>query len=132
MDVTTDARVDIVDLTDRVEASIPMDVDAGICTISVRHTTAGLIVNEAEAGLLEDIQHWLETVVDLTEAYRHDRIDDNAAAHLRSILLGASVAVPVTAGSLDLGTWQRILLVESDGPRTRTVQVHLTAADRLE
>lgn len=127
IEISTADRVDVVDVTDEVDAGVPDGLDRGLCTVFARHTTAGIAVNEAEAGLLDDIRTLLGDLVADDAAYRHDRIDDNAAAHLRSILLGSSATVPVRAGRLDLGTWQRILLVEGDGPRSRTIDVVTTA-----
>lgn len=124
--IETDGRVAVVDVTDRVAGEIPADVDRGTCTVFVRHTTAGITVNEAEPGLLEDLEAALERLVPALDGYRHDRIDDNADAHLRSILLGSAATVPVKDGRLDLGTWQSLLLVEGDGPRRRTVDVIVT------
>lgn len=121
--VETDRRTQVVDITDRVRAALPETAD-GTATIFVRHTTAGVTVNEAESGLLEDIEAFLESSVDDRER-RHDRIDDNADSHLRATLLGPSSTVPVTAGGLDLGTWQSVLFVECDGPRSRTVEVRV-------
>jgi secondary thiamine-phosphate synthase enzyme len=120
-EVTTDARVTTVDLTDQVGASLPADAD-GTCTVFVNHTTAGVSINEAEARLLGDIERALETLVP-ESGWEHDEIDDNADAHLRSMLLGRDVTIPVVDGTLDLGTWQSVLLVECDGPRTRTITV---------
>lgn len=119
--VETDRRTHVVDVTERVEAALPADA-SGTATVSVRHTTAGVTVNEAEAGLLGDLESFLAGVVD-DEGWAHDDLDGNADSHLRALLVGPSVTVPVTAGSLDLGTWQSVLLVECDGPRTRTVVV---------
>jgi len=121
IEVSTDERVTTVELTDQVEAAVP-DTATGTCTVFVEHTTAGLSINEAEPRLREDIERALTELVP-ESGWAHDEIDDNADAHLRSMLLGRSVTVPVTDGSLDLGTWQSILLVECDGPRTRTVSV---------
>ncbi|WP_246983249.1 secondary thiamine-phosphate synthase enzyme YjbQ [Halorientalis marina] len=121
IEVSTDERVTTVELTDRVEAAVP-ETATGTCTVFVEHTTAGLSINEAEPRLREDIERALTELVP-ESGWAHDEIDDNADAHLRSMLLGRSVTVPVTDGSLDLGTWQSILLVECDGPRTRTVSV---------
>jgi secondary thiamine-phosphate synthase enzyme len=121
IEVSTDERVTTVELTDRVEAAVP-ETATGTCTVFVEHTTAGLSINEAEPRLREDIERALTELVP-ESGWAHDEIDDNADAHLRSMLLGRSVTVPVTEGSLDLGTWQSILLVECDGPRTRTVSV---------
>ena len=119
--VSTDERVTTVDLTDRVERTLP-ETPSGTCTVFVEHTTAGISINEAEPRLREDIEHALTELVP-ESGWAHDEIDDNADAHLRSMLLGRSVTIPVTDGSLGLGTWQSVLLVECDGPRTRSLTV---------
>ncbi|MFB6305295.1 MAG: secondary thiamine-phosphate synthase enzyme YjbQ [Haloferacaceae archaeon] len=119
--VETDERLTTVDVTDRVAASLPPDA-SGTATAFVRHTTAGLVVNEAEARLLDDVETLLDDLVD-AEGWRHDEIDDNADSHLRALFLGPDVTLPVTDGALDLGTWQSVILVECDGPRRRTVDV---------
>ena len=121
-EVETDRRVAAVDVTDRVEREVPDDA-TGVCTVFVRHTTAGVAVNEAESGLLADLEDHLRRLAPEDRDYRHDRIDDNADAHLRATMLGESVSVPVRDGELALGTWQSILFVECDGPRTRQVDV---------
>ena len=102
-------------------AALPDDA-TGAATVSIRHTTAGVAVNEAERRLLDDVETFLGGVV-ADDGWAHDSLDDNADAHLRALLIGASETVPVSGGSLDLGTWQSVLLVECDGPRTRTVEV---------
>ncbi|UPW00573.1 secondary thiamine-phosphate synthase enzyme YjbQ [Halorussus gelatinilyticus] len=124
-DVETDRRTQVVDVTDRVAAEIPDDA-TGLCTVFVRHTTAGVVLQEAESGLLDDIEAFAEGLAPSDGDYRHDRIDDNADAHLRATVLGESVSVPVEDGELALGTWQSVLFVECDGPRTRQVEVVVT------
>lgn len=124
--VETDDRTEAVDVTDRVVAEIPDDLEAGVCTVFVRHTTAGVVLQEAESGLLKDIEDFAEGLVPSDGDYHHDRIDDNADAHLRATLLGESVSVPVEDGGLALGTWQAVVFVECDGPRTREVEVVVT------
>lgn len=121
-DVRTDAETAVEDVTDRVNEAIPDDAAAGTCTVLVRHTTAGVVVNEAESRLLGDIERFVAELVP-DRGWRHDEIDDNADAHLRAMLLGPSVTLPVTDGRLDLGSWQSVLLVECDGPRSRTLEV---------
>jgi len=121
IEVSTDERLTVVDITDQVSDAVPQDA-TGTCTVFVRHTTAGVSVNEAEPRLLGDIERALADIVP-EEGWDHDRLDGNADAHLRSMLLGRSVTVPVVDGELDVGTWQSVLLVECDGPRTRTVTV---------
>ncbi len=117
----TDDRLTVVDITDRVEESIPTEAD-GTATVFVQHTTAGITVNEAESRLLGDFEAALGKFVP-DDGWAHDEIDDNADAHVRAMLVGASETLPVENGSLALGTWQSVLFVECDGPRTRTVRV---------
>lgn len=120
-DVRTEERLSAIDVTDSVESAIE-DEPTGTVTVFVQHTTAGITVNEAEPRLLADFEAALADLVDDT-GWTHDEIDDNADAHIRSMLVGPSVSIPVVDGSLQLGTWQSVLFVECDGPRTRTVQV---------
>ncbi|QGX96688.1 YjbQ family protein [Haloplanus rallus] len=119
--VSTDARLDVVDVTDRVAAAIPDDAD-GTVTVFVEHTTAGVVVNEAEPNLLDDVEAFLSDLVP-DEGWAHDRLDDNADAHLRALVLGPGETVPVVDGTPALGRWQSVLFVECDGPRERTVRV---------
>ncbi|WP_018256996.1 secondary thiamine-phosphate synthase enzyme YjbQ [Halomicrobium katesii] len=119
--VETDRRCQVVDVTDQVESALPADAN-GTATIFVRHTTAGVAVNEAESRLLGDFESMLTDLVP-DDRWDHDRLDGNADAHLRTLLLGPGETVPVDEGALSLGTWQSVLLVECDGPRRRTVTV---------
>jgi secondary thiamine-phosphate synthase enzyme len=118
-EVSTGGRTDVVDVTDRVREATP---DTDRVTVFVEHTTAGVVVNEAEPRLLGDLEAFVESLAPWGE-WDHDDLDGNAAAHLRSMLLGRSVTVPVVDGEPTLGRWQAVLLVECDGPRTRTVRV---------
>jgi secondary thiamine-phosphate synthase enzyme len=119
--VSTDARLDVIDVTDRVAAAVPDDAD-GTVTVFVEHTTAGVVINEAESRLLADVESFLSSLVP-DEGWAHDRLDGNADAHLRALLLGPSTTIPVTDGDLALGRWQSVLFVECDGPRERSVRV---------
>ncbi|WP_435346866.1 secondary thiamine-phosphate synthase enzyme YjbQ [Haloarchaeobius sp. HRN-SO-5] len=119
--VETNARLTTVDVTDRVRSAIPDDA-TGLCTVSVRHTTAGVVVQEAESRLREDVATFLADVVP-DDGWRHDEIDDNADSHLRATLVGRDVTTPVDDGDPELGTWGSVLVVECDGPRRRTVDV---------
>lgn len=130
IEVRTSERVDIVDVTAEVEAAVPGDIEHGICTVYVPHTTAGVVVNEHERRLLSDVKNALERLVPRDEGYGHDALDDNADAHLRATLLGASVTIPIESGELALGTWQSVLLVDCDGPRTRRLRVTAVRDDR--
>lgn len=124
VEVSTHRRVEVQDITDRLLAGYPIaEARNGLLVAICEHTTAGLCVNEAEPGLMTDIESWLERVAPTTGTFLHNTVDDNADAHLRAILLGHSVCLPVVRGTVGLGRWQRILFVELDGPRTRRVWV---------
>jgi secondary thiamine-phosphate synthase enzyme len=119
--VRTDRRLQVVDVTDSVRALVPDDA-TGTVTVFSQHTTAAVTINEAEDRLVDDIEEFLSNLV-IDEGWAHDEIDDNADSHLRAGLLGPSETIPVVDGTLQLGTWQSVLLVECDGPRSRTLVV---------
>ncbi|HET9482242.1 MAG TPA: secondary thiamine-phosphate synthase enzyme YjbQ [Candidatus Polarisedimenticolia bacterium] len=127
--VKTAGRIGIENVTERVSAELARSgLRDGIAVVSVPHTTCGLVVNEDEAGLRKDIVRLVATLLSPLAAeqpFSHDCVDDNAQAHLTSLILGHSVTVPVAAARLDLGTWQSIFLVEMDGPRSRSLDVRL-------
>jgi secondary thiamine-phosphate synthase enzyme len=127
--IETSKRIELVDITSEIQEEVrKSEIPEGICLISTRHTTAGIIVNENESGLREDILNLLDKLVPTSAGYRHDRIDNNADSHLRAVLLGASEALPILEGKLELGTWQRIFFAEMDGPRNRTINITLLRA----
>ncbi len=122
----TAKRQEIIDITDDVEACrAAARIDEGMVLVSAMHISASVFVNDHESGLWADILEWLETRIAPWEPtrYRHNRGtgEDNAAAHLRSLTLGHEVIVPVTAGALDLGPWQRVFYGEWDGQRPKRV-----------
>jgi secondary thiamine-phosphate synthase enzyme len=121
LSIRTDERLQIRDITEQVRSVVPDDAD-GAVTVFSRHTTTGVTINEAEDRLLDDLEEFLSNLV-IDEGWAHDEIDDNADSHLRASLIGPSETVPVVDGTLQLGTWQSVLLVECDGPRSRTVVV---------
>jgi secondary thiamine-phosphate synthase enzyme len=88
------------------------------------HITAGVYVNDAESGLIQDIDAWLEGLAPFRKDYRHHRTgESNGDAHLKSLLVHHEVIVPVTAGALDLGPWQQVYYAEFDGQRRKRVIV---------
>ena len=122
----TAKRQEIIDITDDVEACrAAAEVTEGMVLVSAMHISASVFVNDHEPGLWADILDWLEERIAPWEpdAYRHNRGtgEDNAAAHLRSLVLGHEVIVPVTSGRLDLGPWQRVFYGEWDGQRKKRV-----------
>ena len=101
------------------------DIRDGLLTISVPHATAAVIVNENERGLLHDFLSKLEILFPQSADYAHNRVDDNADAHLVAMFLGHSKSFPIMNHQLVRGTWQNIFLVELDGPRSHR-EVHVS------
>ena len=125
MNIRTSERIELVDITQEVKSEVHKSgIDNGICVVSTSHTTTAIILNENETGLRHDILDFLEKLIPPSTGYQHDRIDNNADAHLKAIILGSSETIPVMGGKLVLGTWQRIFFVEMDGPRQRTVNIN--------
>ncbi len=123
--ISTKKKEEIVDITSEVkEAVTESGVSSGICLVFVAHTTAALMINEnADPNIGLDILSSLSNMVPNSAGYRHDKIDGNAAAHIKAALLGPSLALIIHEGSLLLGRWQAIMLCELDGPRQRQVFV---------
>ncbi len=126
--VATNGRTEIRDLTDEVAALPGVDeIACGSVLLQSLHTTTALIINEHQDALLHDIAALLRTLVPEGGTYRHndpaysDCNRANATSHLGAVLLGQTLQVPIEQGRLVLGTWQRLLLCELDGPQTRRV-----------
>jgi secondary thiamine-phosphate synthase enzyme len=123
----TRQRQEIIDITDQVEAQLKASgIREGLVLVSAMHISASVFVNDHESGLWHDILLWLEHTIApwKPEQYRHNETgEDNAAAHLRSLTVGHEVILPVTAGKLDFGPWQRVFYGEWDGQRRKRVIV---------
>jgi secondary thiamine-phosphate synthase enzyme len=130
--VETTERIELVDLTGRVMDFVRASgVREGLVSLWSMHTTCALFINEFQTALMSDIKRFLEQMVDRETAWLHNdpRHSDcdrmNADSHLRALLLGHSLALQASGGELVLGQWQRVLLAELDGPRTRSVRVQV-------
>ncbi|OYT54967.1 MAG: hypothetical protein B6U77_02320 [Candidatus Hecatellales archaeon ex4484_218] len=124
--LSTSKRLEIVDITDKVEeAVLKSGVKNGLCLIHAAHATAAIVVNENEFGLIQDILKKIEEEFPIGAGYQHDRIDDNAHAHLISTFLSSSKIFPVKGSRIVRGTWQNIFFVEADGPRRRRIIVEV-------
>jgi secondary thiamine-phosphate synthase enzyme len=120
--IKTEKPVQVVDITRQVnEAVKESGVLEGLCLVYTLHTTTGIVINEAESGLVQDLLQRMASLAPPGDGYLHDRIDDNAHAHLQAVLLGNSQTIPIEDGCLLMGTWQRVLFIELDGPRRRNV-----------
>ncbi len=99
-------------------------ISEGMVLVSAMHITAGVYVNDAEDGLIQDIDEWLEHLAPFKENYRHHRTgESNGDAHLKSLLVHHEVILPITGGALDLGPWQQVYYAEFDGMRRKRVIV---------
>ena len=112
---------EIIDITDRVQEAIQKD-KTGVCCLTVLHTTAALTTADLDPGTDLDILDAFEAIIPKLK-YRHPHDPSHVPDHILSALIGTSVMQPIKKGELVLGTWQRIVLVELDGPRTREVVV---------
>ncbi|HAV43685.1 TPA: hypothetical protein DCX15_06730 [bacterium] len=127
--IKTLKRMDLVDITDEVQAAVKRSkVKDGICFLYIPHTTAGLTINEnADPSVRRDILNTLGRLVPEDQNYSHR--EGNADSHIKSSLFGQSLSVFIEGGQLALGTWQGIFLCEGDGPRQRQVWIKLLERD---
>ena len=123
LEVKTTQRVDLVDITDRLQRIVAdSKTNQGICFIFVPHTTAGITINEnADPSVRRDILMMLNKLIPEGAGYSHS--EGNADSHIKSSLLGNSLQIFIQNNKLCLGTWQGVFFAESDGPRRREVWV---------
>ncbi len=133
--LSSDERTEISDITKLVRDAIQQfPISAGIALINTLHTTCALLINEFQSALIDDLKGLVERLVPERHGYRHDdaRFSDcergNAHSHLRSALLGRSVAIGLNNGELTLGRFQSIIFAEFDGPRKREISVQVIGA----
>lgn len=117
----------IIDITSKINEIITNSkVSNGIVNLFSKHSTSAICVNENEEGLLEDLEFALSNIISNKFSYKHDNIDNNAKAHLKSFLLSSSESIPIYNNKLNLGTWQSVFFIELDGPRhNRIVNITL-------
>ncbi len=121
--VRTDSRIGTVDITRQVnEAIATIGIESGLCNLFALHTTAAVIVSENwDPDVIDDLLRHIQKLVPQEAGYKHS--EGNSQAHILSVMLGASINIPVERGKLKLGRWQGVLLAEFDGPRERTVAI---------
>ncbi|MCM3876901.1 MAG: secondary thiamine-phosphate synthase enzyme YjbQ [Thermoanaerobaculia bacterium] len=126
----TTAKNQILDITEEVRTCVrEAGAESGVCTVYTPHATAAITINEnADPNVGTDFLRALAMAVPEHEDWLHDRVDDNAAAHIKSALVGPSETIPIQDGKLALGTWQNVFFCEFDGPRsTRRVIVSVSS-----
>jgi secondary thiamine-phosphate synthase enzyme len=114
-----------VNITKDLERALAKSgIREGLVLAAAMHITAGVYINDAEDGLIQDIDEWLEALAPSGRDYRHHATGEaNGDAHLKNLLVGHQVLVPVTGGKLDLGPWQQVFYAEFDGQRRKRVVV---------
>jgi secondary thiamine-phosphate synthase enzyme len=114
-----------VNITPDVQSALSKSgIEEGMILVSAMHITAGIWVNDAEDGLIADIDGWLEHLAPFNQDYRHHRTGEtNGDSHLKSLLVHHQVIVPVTGGKLDFGPWQQVYYAEFDGQRPKRVVI---------
>ncbi len=134
--IKTKKDFEIIDITKSVASFVKSKkINKGEITITTKHTTSSIRVNECEKRLLKDIEQYLNEIAPEGREYLHNDIEKrkncpknepkNAHAHLKALLMGSSETLPIKAGILSLGKWQRIFFIELDGPRKRTYTMEL-------
>jgi len=118
-ELSTGEHHEVVDITREVQRAVAESgVRDGLCAVFTPHATAAITINEnADPNIGADFMSALKKLVVEHDGWLHDRVDDNAAAHIKSALVGPSETIPVENGRLALGTWQNVFFCEFDGPR---------------
>jgi secondary thiamine-phosphate synthase enzyme len=124
--ISSSSHNELVDITEQVKDIVERSgTKTGICQIYVAHATAGIMINEnADPNITLDIIDSLKHNIP-EGRWRHDQIDNNAAAHIKAGIIGPSETIPIMGSKLVLGTWQNIFVADFDGPRKRRVLVNI-------
>ena len=127
--LSTTSRREFINITSQVEQCVAeSDVREGLALVNAMHNTASVFVNDDEAGLLQDLDDWLESLAprEPRSRYRHNKTgEDNAEAHLKRLLMGREAMVAVTKGQLDLGAFEQLFFADFDGGRRKRVLVKI-------
>ena len=127
MTVQTNEKREFLNITPNINAAVEKSgIRDGIVLVSSLHSNAALIVNDEEAGLLQDIAEWADRLAPLKPDYHHSpRSESNAGSHLQSLLLHHQALVSLTNGKLELGPWQQVIYAELDGQRPKRILIKI-------
>ena len=127
LNFNTKNRREYINITGEVaEALAKSGISEGLVLVSAMHLTAGVYINDNESGLIRDIDEMLERLAPFRADYNHHRTgEDNGDAHLKNMLVGHQVLIPVTDGKLDFGPWQQVFYAEFDGRRPKRVVIKI-------
>lgn len=123
----THGSTEFLNITSQVQKEIDKSgVQEGIVLVNSMHITSSVYINDAESGLIEDFQNWLEELAPFGRSYKHHQTgEDNADAHLKRTIMGREVTCAITKGKLDFGPWEQIYYAEFDGQRKKRVLVKI-------
>ena len=123
----TEKRQEFLNITQEVENEVKKSgIKEGLVLINPMHITAAIYVNDAESGLIQDFQEWLEKLAPYGLDYKHHQTgEDNADAHIKRTLMGHQVTMAITNNKLDLGPWEQIYYAEFDGQRKKRVLIKI-------
>ncbi|MFC1750343.1 secondary thiamine-phosphate synthase enzyme YjbQ [Pseudomonadota bacterium] len=123
----TKTKREYINITQEIEKIVNESrIEEGFCLVSAMHITASIYVNDAEPGLIQDIDDFLEDLAPEDGDYRHNQMSDpNGDAHLKRLTIGHQVVLPITEGELDLGPWEQVHYAEFDGQRQKRVVVKI-------
>ncbi|HEY4482298.1 MAG TPA: secondary thiamine-phosphate synthase enzyme YjbQ [Candidatus Brocadiaceae bacterium] len=125
MTFNTKKRREFINITRDIDKTLQKSgIKEGMILVSAMHITSGVFFNDAEPGLHRDIEEWLLKLIPEGHDYYHHRTGEvNGDAHLRNLLIGHQITIPVTDGKLDLGTWQKVFYAEFDGQRSKRLVI---------
>jgi len=131
--ISTHAHNELIDITKEIEKIVSESkVKHGLCNVFAAHATAAILINENhDPNLREDIINALNKIIPWHNNYKHDRIDNNAASHIKAAIIGPSETIPIRDGKLLLGTWQSIAFFELDGPRSHRKVIITIANEKI-
>lgn len=123
----TNKKREYLNITNDVDHAVSeSQVEEGFVLVSAMHITAGVYINDAEQGIIQDIEEWLQNLAPEGPDYHHHRTGEvNGDAHLKNLIIGHQVIIPITQGGLDLGPWQQIYYAEFDGQRPKRLIIKI-------
>ncbi len=123
----TNKKREYLNITNNVDHAVSeSQVVEGFVLVSAMHITAGVYINDAEQGIIQDIEEWLQNLAPEGPDYHHHRTGEvNGDAHLKNLIIGHQVIIPITQGGLDLGPWQQIYYAEFDGQRPKRLIIKI-------
>jgi len=127
INISSSQKEEMIDITGEIKRLVQQaDIVEGICSVFIKGTTSSIIINENyDPNICLDILERLRKLVPDHDNYLHDKVDNNAAAHIKAAILGPGENIPVKQGKINLGKWQAIMLVEFDGPRQRQISIQI-------